>query len=382
MAHRPAKSKSGRATTLKDIARELGLSQMTVSRALRGVDRTSPGTRARVLEVAKRLNYSGLPGVMSRPAVRRSNRSHKLRLLLPTVSKPLGSSAKWYLDRMLGGIAERLARSNGAFEVEHFDGIEELLTAWQQQRYHGIVLRQPLPQPWIARLLAQGPVVYGVEIDHQLGVDAVYSNEFRSTAQALDLLSAHGHRSIAWLGILDQYAPYQVVYDALEAATVSDRQAVSVHGARHATWTNLMYQQHDTHHHHVILVDRDWRTQDLEESVARGLQRILDSEPRPTAVVCSCDPVAEELLLQLQSQGLGVPGDMSVMSYGGSDIARGTDPPITSLEMPMETIGRMLPELVERRLADPEAVPVSIQFETTLFPGASIGPVHAPSASR
>ena len=38
----------------------------------------------------------------------------------------------------------------------------------------------------------------------------------------------------------------------------------------------------------------------------------------------------------------------------------------------METIGRVIPELIERRLADPSAEPLSIQFQTTLFEGASV----------
>jgi hypothetical protein len=46
--------------------------------------------------------------------------------------------------------------------------------------------------------------------------------------------------------------------------------------------------------------------------------------------------------------------------------------------MPMETIGRVIPELVERRLADPQAVPISVQFETSLYEGGSVRPATTP----
>jgi len=67
-----------------------------------------------------------------------------------------------------------------------------------------------------------------------------------------------------------------------------------------------------------------------------------------------------------------VPRDMSIATYGASDEVKKAKPAITSLEMPMETIGRVIPELIERRLADPSAEPLSIQFQTTLFEGASV----------
>ncbi len=63
---------------------------------------------------------------------------------------------------------------------------------------------------------------------------------------------------------------------------------------------------------------------------------------------------------------------MSVVTYGASDDVKLSQPAITSLEMPMETIGRVIPELIERRLADPSAVPISVQFQTTLFEGGSV----------
>src|SRR5690606_25804835 len=122
--------------------------------------------------------------------------------------------------------------------------------------------------------------------------------------------------------------------------------------------------------------ERNWDHQGLDEVVEQGLDRILALTPRPTAVVCSCDPVALSLLQALNRRGLRCPEDMSIVSYGGSEEAKRATPAITTLEMPMETIGRVIPELIERRLADPNAVPISVQFETSLSEGGSVANVN------
>jgi DNA-binding LacI/PurR family transcriptional regulator len=359
--------------TLKHIADELGVSQMTVSRALRGVSRISPETRRRVRDTAERLGYQGINGVLLGPAVRNGKGNHTLRVLLPTVSRRIGAEGgAWYLDRMANAVRERLKLSNGRLVEQHFPDIASLAAEWRRGSYHAVVLRQPLPNAWVRELVAIGPVVYAVEFDHQLDVDSVYSNEHRSAAMVLDYLSGFGHEDIVWFGILDRHSPYQVIFDALDDSSVADRQAFSVHGARHSAWANIAYCQLVGQRQPMILVERDWRHTSLDEAVAEGLKRILALDPPPTAIVCSCDPVAIALLAALKRKGMSVPEDVSVVTYGGSNEVKQTDPPLTTVEMPMETIGRVIPELIERRLADANAAPISVQFQTTMYQGRSV----------
>jgi DNA-binding LacI/PurR family transcriptional regulator len=370
--------------TLKHIADELGISQMTVSRALRGVSRINQDTRRRVRETAVRMGYQPIGGVMLPPKVRSGGKGdHTLRLLLPTISRRIGAEGgSWYLDRMAAAMRTRLELSNGRLVEQHLPNIDELVLECQRGYFHGIVLRQPLPRAWVARLQKTVPVVYAVEIDHQLDVDSVYSNEHRSASMLLDFLDQRGHSQIAWLGVLDRNAPYQVIFDALDETSFADRQSISVHGARHAAWANIAYCQLAGQKQPLILVERDWHTQDLDSAVEQGLRQILALPVRPSAVVCSCDPVALTLMQQLKNHGLRVPEDISLISYGGAEEAKSAAPSLACVEMPMETIGRVIPELIERRLADPDAVPISVQFQTTLYEGQSVANVRGKPASR
>ena len=104
----------------------------------------------------------------------------------------------------------------------------------------------------------------------------------------------------------------------------------------------------------------------------QGLDKLLNRKQPPTAIICSCDPVALSVLQQLKHRGIQVPDEMNLVSYGGSPDVQTSTPVISSVSMPMEIIGRVIPELIERRLADPQAVSVSMQFQTTWQTGQSI----------
>lgn len=363
--------------TLQDIAAELNISPMTVSRALRGVSRVSPEMLQRVRDTATRLGYQSTRGVLV-PLTARGTTGHALKLLMPTVVQRLGvDGGSWYLDQLTSAVRARLELSNGLLIEQHFPDIDTLLREIRRGRFHGVVLLQPQPEAWINRLKKVTHVVYAVEFDHHRGVDCVYSNEHRSAVMVLEHLRERGHSAIAWLGVLDRHASFQAVGDLSQNPSVADMQSMTVHGARHAAWANLAYCQWDSPSYPLILVRRDWREKNLIEAVTEGAEKLLAQSPRPTAVVCSCDPVAVTLINVLQERGMSVPRDMSVITYGGDDQVKHMSPSITSVQMPMQTLGRLIPELVERKLADPEAAPVSVQIEATLWEGSSVADLRA-----
>ena len=73
------------------------------------------------------------------------------------------------------------------------------------------------------------------------------------------------------------------------------------------------------------------------------------------------------------AMAMRMPDDMSVISYGGSLITSNSQPEMASVVLPMAAIGRTIPELIRRRLADPNALPVSMQLETEFLDGKSLG---------
>src|SRR3954449_889570 len=88
-------------TGIKDVAREVGVSTATVSRALRGLPRVSPDTRERVLEVAGRMGYVASPHAASLA----SGQTRAIGVVVPNVTR-------WFFGSIVHG-AEELLREEG-----------------------------------------------------------------------------------------------------------------------------------------------------------------------------------------------------------------------------------------------------------------------------
>src|SRR5207342_1604104 len=115
--------------TLADIARELGVSKMTVSRAINNNPLISPETRVRVLEVARRMNYQ--PNQHARALA--TNRSYLIGVIVPdlmnlyfaevmraieSITRPAGfqlliCSSDEDISRELGQVETLLQRTDG-----------------------------------------------------------------------------------------------------------------------------------------------------------------------------------------------------------------------------------------------------------------------------
>jgi LacI family transcriptional regulator len=356
-----------KAATLLDISKAAGVNQMTVSRALRGVGQVKPSTRERILVLAREMGYLNQNNVLFAPAVRRGGGGHSLRILMPFIQKETVLAKN--TQRIIHGMNEWFETFSGGIHPLPFQDLQDIVSAWEQERFHGIVLRENLPASWVKQLRKLGPVVMAFSIDFQLGVDSVYTNEYRSAAMILGHLADHGHHDIAWFGVVDIHdAP-----DWIDETTTVDRQTSGIHAVRYAAWAALTVCAHKNMKQPLVLVDRDWQKHSLDEAVAIGLDKIYGGERFPTAIVTPTDLMARAVIRQLSLRGLRVPEDVSVIGYGDMEDSHTQTPILTSIVLPMETIGRAVVELIERRQANPDGEPVSMQFETKLFAGATVG---------
>lgn len=361
-----------KSATLFEIAQQAGVSQMTVSRALRGIGQVKPETRKRIQEIAEKLGYSDSGRVVFSPAVRRGKSGHFLRILLPVFRQE--SMQSEFGVRVLEGMKERMASFSGEIRLVDCNDLDDVLAAWGKERFHGIVLRQQLPLSWIERLSELGPVIYATAHDYQYGVDCVYTNEYRSAAKILDCLTHNGHRNIVWLGLLDRNNPEELPHKWFDESTTVDRRTSAIHGVRYAAWSSLAVCQLGENTQSLVLKEQDCAKETFSETVEKALDKALSVTLRPTAIVTPSDGVGLEILRVLKARGIKVPQEMSVISYGATQEGRSHSPALTSISFPVEAIGRTVLELVERRLANPNGPPVSMQFETQLFPGETVGP--------
>lgn len=360
--------------TLKTIADELGVTPMTVSKALRGIGRISEEMRRLVRSKAEELGYLSSRERLFPPFVKLSKGSeHSLRLLCPTVGYLDRGDTIPYRNDMITGLERALAGTGGEVLTESFGALDEMRDYLGNQKVHGVILSEPYPSAWIHALRKLAPVSYTVGHDFQGEVDAVFFNEARAASLVVDMLRMQGHRQIGWLGIFDRHAPFLVPESEFGMDKSADWLARSSHGTRYASWLYLSHEHREIGTWPVSLIERDWRSCDLTEAVSRGYHELMSSPSRPTAIVCVANAIARELILQLEAKGLNIPRDISVVSYGVEEHGNTEDGhQLTGLVMPMEKVGGLVPEMVQRRLAYPDGLPISIQLDPTWAAGETL----------
>lgn len=127
----------------------------------------------------------------------------------------------------------------------------------------------------------------------------------------------------------------------------------------------------------AAVVDCDW---DVLVGYAAVLAR-LSAGPRPGALVCMNDRLAMGAYRALDESGLAVPGDVSVVSFDGSELAGWLRPTLTSVAMPYEQMGSLAVE----RLLETGSVPVDdpvLRVPMPLLEGGSVRTRRRPRVPR
>jgi len=96
---------------------------------------------------------------------------------------------------------------------------------------------------------------------------------------------------------------------------------------------------------------------------------LMERNPRPTAILCGCDPIAVGVLHSLHDLGLTVPGDLSLISIGDTAIAGHLRPALTSMHVPRYQLGA---RAVEKMLLDGTGKIESEYLPTTLIERDSV----------
>lgn len=366
--------------TLQDIAKHTGVSAMTASRVLRGMGRVNPQTREKVVQAAQRLGYRKMASGQVMASGKAGSDMH-LRVMIGSnrykTDKDIIHVTKGGLhQQLIEELSNQLTSGGGKLITIGLENLQQVKADIQKHKPHGLVLRQPIPTDWLNELRDILPIIYAVSYDHQSGVDSIYTNEHRSAAMIYKKLSELGHREIGWFGIVDRHCVTHEWAEMYESSCLVDRLCGSIHAVRYAAWANLAYCQLNSFKQPLILMERDWRIQSLDDVVRDAVDQFLQLRPQPTAIVTPADGIGLAVIRALENRGLSVPEDVSIVSYGGTMIARGQEPDLASVVLPMSAIGQTIPELIRRRLADPKVLPVSMQLETTLLEGRSMGPAR------
>jgi len=293
--------------TIKDVAREAGVSVATVSRVLNDKGPVSAATRIRIREVAERLRYS--PHGAARSLITRKTRA--VGVLLPDIYGE-------FFSELIRGIDLGARRSGYHLLVSSSHGdraeLEAVLRAtWG--RVDGLIVMSPeLEMPALqANLPETLPIVLLNSRSDGAWFDSItidnHGGAYAMVRHLLDL----GHRRIALVngpaGNFDAAERRRGYRDALRQAQGS--------------WSAELEFEGDF----------------SEEAGYLAGTRILELAPRPTAVFAANDGMAIGVLSAFTDAGVRVPDDISLAGFDDIPISRFTAPALSSVRVPIAELG-------------------------------------------
>lgn len=277
-----------KAVKLADIAQKVGVSTVTVSKALGGQKGVSDRMREKIVKLADEMGY--VQPVKDRKAI--SRKSYNIGLLIEESYLDKYDSFYWQMYQQVSASAMEW-NSFVLMEVVERQAKKaaELPKLIREQKVDGIIILGRLA-PKLLDLIgreAKMPVVYMDFIDEAQRADAVVSDNFYGAYQLTNYLFSMGHTKIAYVGTL------------LATSSITDRYL--------GYMKSLM--------EHGIKPREDWQIddRDMASGYIDEVNLLKLPQEMPTAFVCNCDLTAGKLINKLEGSGYRVPEDISVVGY-------------------------------------------------------------------
>lgn len=290
--------------TIKDIAKQAGVSVSTVSNALNDSDKVIPETKAKVVQVALELGY--VPNLNARRL--KNRRTHNFGLFLPN----FGGS---YYVPLIQAMYEVCRESHHSLLIHVSDSISsrELSSVILSSNIDGaVILNEHLEEGDLPFLEDRamplvfldkervGPNISSVLLDNRQGIEA-----------AVDYLWTTGHRSLVYVRGFPNYDD-AARFAGFEASAT--KRGLEV---RDPLW--------------------GWFSAETayDEVVKKGF-----AAGRPDAFLCANDDMAKGCIRALNDLGWKVPQDISVVGFDDSDFASYSRPALTTVVNPVAEVGR------------------------------------------
>ena len=315
----------GKKVRMADIANVLGISTVTVSKAIAGKEGVSEVLRSKILDTAAEMGYP-----------------------LKTPDTPQREAYQGLIVGIF--ISERFVQKNESFYWNMYERVLDKLSTYemfgmiepitrqsehectqprlvQSGRIQAVILIGSFSLRYIEMIRSIGlPTVHLDNYDPQAQLDTVISDGYYGTYQLTDYLIQHGHRDIAYLGRVGA------------TGSITDR----YYGYCRALQEN------------AIPLREEWVISDRGD---QGQFQFQMPEKMPTAIVCNCDAVAYLLIRELNQRGCRVPDDISIVCFDDYVYSELAIPRITAYGVDVDAMALICVKQLIRRIQEPDAKP-------------------------
>ncbi|MBT2291707.1 LacI family DNA-binding transcriptional regulator [Paenibacillus albidus] len=285
--------------TIKDVAREAGVSISTVSNALNDVDVLNPETKSHVLQVAQRLNY--VPNLNGKQL--KSGKTKMLGFFTTSVSGP-------YFYKLVESMANECDRRGYGLNVFVTKDKQVVMSNILGRRVDGAIIYEErgIDERDIAAMKKEK--VKAVFLDRALEnetMGSVIFDSYEAAYEATKYLIGLGHQKIAYISGVD------TMLDSVQ---------------RKEGYLAALRQ-------YQLPVDEDYILQGYfeEGSTHNAVKAFLHQHPQklPDAFLAGNDLSAIGCIQALKTQGFAVPSDVSVVGFDDIEIAQYYSPPLTTV---------------------------------------------------
>lgn len=317
--------KKSSAITLHNVAEKAGTSVATVSRVLSGADYpVSQKLRQKILRAAKELNY--MPNNLGK--MLKNNSSPAIGIIVPTLQNP-------FFVQVITGVESAARQKN--FEVMIFSSHRSI----QQERDSILNLLQNRIMRMIIISIDSKPDTISKYIEHN-GRAAILESNFQienaicsetdynaAGKLAAEYLLSAGHKKIAFLSAPITKSYRRRILEGLQAA-------FSAAGAA--------FSEDDIF---VSDIESEAEIGQYEFELGKQLAvEFLHSNQKYTAIIAINDITAFGVIQELTQRGIHVPQDVSVISFDNISYSNMISPPLTTVELPSETMGYTACQLI------------------------------------
>lgn len=332
--------------TIRDVARRLNLSITTVSRALDGYTDVAVATRQLVVRTAQEMGY--VPNRAARQLRRR--RTETVGFILPGGTGRFDES---FFSEFIAGLGDELAGqkfdllvSIASDEQAEYDLYQRWLSG---SKVDGFVLNRVRRQDWRMQFLAQQGkpfVALGCSAD-PLDYPCVQVDGSNGFIDLVRHVRENGFKRFAFVGGPDQLVSH---IDRLEWF----RSALEANGLAFDPAISLSADMTSTGGYQVA-------------------QFLLALPEPPDAILCVNDETAFGVLHAAHERGLAVGREIAVAGFDGVQDTRHTEPPLTTLDIPVYEIARLLVRMLLAEIAGDMLPDRQVKIKPVLLTRASTG---------
>lgn len=306
--------------TIKDIAKALGLSTSTVSRALRDTYEISPATKKLVIDYANKIGYQPNPIALSL----KERRSKSIGVVVSEV-------ANSYFSQAIDGI-ESIAYDRGYHVIisqTHESYEREVINVnhLASRSVDGLLISVSSLTSDISHLKSlheKGlPIVFFDRVADEINTHKVIADNEKGAFEATDYLIQLGHRKIAHLTSSS--------YLSISIERLSGyKQALAKNGiefkeeyVKYCTHGGMLYEETET-----------------------AIKELLSLKDKPDAIFVAGDRLSTGCLSVFNNLKIKVPQDIAIAGFSNSDVLDLFNPSLTSVRQPAYEMGRLSTEML------------------------------------